>query len=183
MNVTTQAPPTKTSSVTFNEVYAKYKQRIFVYCLQFMQNKDAAEDVFQDVFIKVFKHESELALKENVAAWLFTVARNTCLNAIRDRGIVQRHVEYVEPDALAFHAGSMPTIECDVKDYIEWALNKLPPDQREVIVLREFQEFSYDEIAEVTGTSIANVKVRIFRARQRLRKILGPILSEEEYRP
>lgn len=175
----TKAPQT---GATFDEIYARYKQRILVFCIQYMQNRDAAEDVFQDVFVKVFKHQEELAQKENVGAWLFTVARNTCLNAIRDRGIGQKYVEYVEPEALSMHGDSMPRVEFDVKEYIQWALAKLSPDLREAIVLREFQEFSYDDIAKITGTSVSNVKVRIFRARQRLRIILGPILSEDEYR-
>jgi RNA polymerase sigma-70 factor (ECF subfamily) len=166
--------------VTFNEIYSRYKQRIYVYCLQFLQNREQAEDVFQEICIKIYKHESELAEKENVAAWIFTVARNTCLNALRDRGIGQRYVEFVEPDSLAFHPDGMPTLECDVKDYIEWALNQLPVELRETIILREFQEFSYEEIAKITATSLTNVKVRIFRARERLRKILAPIFLEEE---
>jgi RNA polymerase sigma-70 factor (ECF subfamily) len=179
METVTSTPPVVRAPISFDEVYARYRQRVFVYCLQFLQQRDQAEDVFQDVFVKIYKHENEFATKENLAAWVFTVARNTCLNAVRDRGIAHRHVEFVEPEALHVHAGSVPNVEFDVREYIDWAMSKLPTEQREAIVLREIQDLSYEEIAKITGVSLANVKVRIFRARQRMRKLLGPILREE----
>ena len=171
---------TAKTATTFDEIYARYKQRIYVYCLQFLQNRELAEDVFQEVCVKIYKNEAELGRKENVAGWIFTVARNACLNALRDEKIGQKYVEFVDPEDLSYLPDTMPTLECDVKDYIEWALKQLPVELRETLVLREFQELSYDEIAKITATSLTNVKVRIFRARERMREILAPILLEDE---
>ncbi len=179
MDVVKPAPTTvERAPVSFDELYARYRQRVFVYCLQFLQNREQAEDAFQDTFVKIYRHQHEFETKENIAAWVFTVARNTCLNAVRDRGIAQRHVEYVDPEALQVHPAGMPAVECDVREFIEWAIAKLPTEQREALVLRELQDMTYEEIAKITGASLANVKVRIFRARQRMRKLLGPILKD-----
>jgi RNA polymerase sigma-70 factor, ECF subfamily len=108
----------------------------------------------------------------NVPGFLLTIARNLCLNAKRDRKPTVT-VEDVEA-ALAVPGQE----QREFTQLVTMALEMLPDDYREVFVLREYEGLTYAEIADIIDTSLPTVKVRIFRAKQRLRQILTPYLME-----
>lgn len=134
-------------------------------------DKELAEDAFQETFIKVYENSTKFR-GTNFAAWLFTIARHTCLNIIRSKK------EYESFDEV-FH-GSMSAQQSDVgvKDHLQKAIEMLPVALRESFLLREYEECSYQEIADILGIDLSLAKVRVHRARILLRKLLKPLVRE-----
>ncbi len=156
------------SAAAFATLYAKYKQQVYLYCARMLGDQDSAADVFQDVFVKSYEHMMQGAAIGNVKSYLFAAARNRCLNAIRDR----RHMYDIEeiPDEMT--PSRMPAF--DLAETLQDALRNLPALNREAFLLCEYEGYSYDEAAELTGVPVSTVRKRIFRARQRLRAMLRP---------
>lgn len=161
----------KGSAEAFHLLYEQYSKRVYRFCLRMVGEEAAAEDVFQETFIKVFEHRKDFRGK-NFAAWLFTIARHTCLNHIRSRKEFETFDE-------VFHS-STKSAEPDIgmKEHIQRAIQKLPVALREAIILREYEECSYKEIAEILGIELSLAKVRVHRARLILRKLLKPLMKE-----
>ena len=108
---------------------------------------------------------------------LFTVARNFCLNSIRDnKDYYNLSLEDVSEESEIFLRTKDIENE-DLRELLQRALSQLPFNQRESFILREYVGYSYDEIAEIMGTTAANVRARAHRARERLRTIVGAWLD------
>lgn len=161
----------KGSVDAFQLLYEKYRDKAYRFCLRMLGDEHLAKDAFQETFIKVYEHRRDFK-GENFSAWLFTIARHTCLNMIRSRKDFATFNE-------EFHA-KQKTIPRDVgmKDYIEKAIAKLPVAFREALILREYEECTYNEIASILGIDLSLAKVRVHRARIILRKLLKPLVKE-----
>jgi RNA polymerase sigma-70 factor, ECF subfamily len=160
------------SEKAFAELYARYSGRVYSFCLRFLGDPDEAKDVYQDTFIRFYQSAREQREMSNGPGFLLTIARNLCLNAKRDR----KPTVTVE-DVEAAIATPGPE-QREFMQLLSTALEMLPDDFREVFILREYDGLTYAEIAEILQVSLATVKVRIFRAKQRLRIILSPYLEE-----
>ncbi|MBL0174082.1 MAG: RNA polymerase sigma factor [Ignavibacteria bacterium] len=164
----------------FNELYAEYDRRIFAYCLYVIGDRDKANDVFQEVFIKVYKSLHTIREEGKSSNWLFRIARNECLNALKaTQRNDKRNTSYDESDTSYIPALDGTGYNDEIT-HLHWGLQQLSNEQREALVLAEFEGYSLKEIAEVTGASLSNVKVRIFRAKQKLYNLLQPILNDYE---
>jgi RNA polymerase sigma-70 factor (ECF subfamily) len=168
----------------FAELYTRYKSEIYTFCLR-MLGGDSAEagDAFQETFIKVYEKRDTFRYGENVRGWLYMIARNVALNVYRSK----RPEETIEfHQNLQSHERSLsPEFSGEqnsLREALEEAIAKLPLEFREPFILREFDGLGYQEIADITSTSISITKVRIHRAKQRLRKMLAPIITDEAYR-
>ncbi|KXK57596.1 MAG: RNA polymerase sigma factor [Chlorobi bacterium] len=162
------------SEQAFVALYKRYNRRVYAYCLKMLGQREAAEDIFQEVFIRVTRKRDHFK-SGNFSAWLFAIARNLCLNAIRDN-VHHVPIDDVHESAMAFQ----PAEEYDQSaEILKKAIEKLPNDLREALVLRVYNGFSYNEISEITNTKLATVKVRIFRAKQRLYDILAPYFLDK----
>lgn len=161
----------KGSVEAFNFLYERYHTKVYWFCLRMLGDVESTKDAFQEVFVKVYEKRKEFR-GENFTAWLFTIARHICLNIIRTRK------EFVELDEHTQTTDHLRESDIGMKDFIENALQKLPIVYREVLVLREYEECSYQEIADILGIEVANAKVRVHRARTLMRKILTPIAKE-----
>jgi RNA polymerase sigma-70 factor (ECF subfamily) len=164
----------------FAELYGRHKQQIYTYCVRMLGgDQDLASDAFQEVFIKVSEKASQFREGSNVTGWLFMIARNTCLNVFRGRKpneCLDDHAELESADrSLAPEFGEEQNF---LRAKLEQAIAELPVDYREPLVLREFDGLGYAEIAKLTGTSLSVTKVRIYRAKQKLREILRPYVTE-----
>jgi len=160
------------AEAAFSELYARHGGRVYAYCLRFLGNRDEAMDVYQETFIRFFECAEENREMTNVPGFLLKIARNLCLNMRRNK---KRTVEFQDYQKLV-----QPTSheKSELLQLINTALEMLPDDYREVFVLREYDGLSYAEIAEVVDSSLSNVKVRIFRAKQKIREILSPYIEE-----
>lgn len=168
------------SDRAFAELYRRHKSEIFTYCLRMMgRDRDAASDLFQEVFIRAYERAEQFRSGSNVRGWLYTIARNLCLNAHRGK----RPTDCIDlfPSLESQDRSLAPEYDEEqhfLRKRLETAIGELPDEFREAFVLREFDGFSYSEIAEMTGTTLSVTKVRIYRAKERLRVLLKPYLAE-----
>lgn len=159
------------SAQAFKVLYEEYGPRVYRYCLRMLGDPTNAEDAFQETFIRIYE-KRHLYNGSNFASWLFTIARNTCYNTLRQRK------DFVEFDEEYHNSHNIPESNYGIKLSLEQAIAQLPVVFREVIILREYEDYSYQEIADMLGVELNLVKVRVFRARVALRKLLNPVEKE-----
>lgn len=171
------------SESAFTELYGRYARRIHAYCSRILSDQQDAEDIFQETFIRFHntlrkKDADELdpKLNRNTSGLLFTIARNLCLNQ-KQRNI-RWQAEQIESDMV--HAWDKPYEQKEMVELITTALELLPEEYREAFVLREYDGLPYNEVAELTGATLATAKIRVFRAKEKLRKILEPYLRDSQ---
>ena len=161
----------------FKYVYNKYRERIFSYCLYVTGNRAQADDAFQEVFIRVYQRREQLREAKALKNWLLLITRSVCLNLARESVFTPEFI-YLD-DELQGHSErrelSFEGIDQDLPEQLfQFAFNKIAPIYRVAFLLREIEGFSCEEVAEMTGASVSNVKVRILRAKKMLREILAP---------
>jgi len=166
----------------------KYQNMVFSTAMRLLANPVEAEDVAQEVFLKAYERFDDLSASPTVGGWLKTVATNMSLNHLtRYRARWSFFSELVkgsdpeESDPIEFAAPD--TLEHDLEQadthqFVEKALQKLPPAQRVPLVLFHLEGLSYEQIAAKLNVSLGKVKTDIFRAREALRKRLRPQLEE-----
>jgi RNA polymerase sigma-70 factor (ECF subfamily) len=167
--------------LAFVSLYNRYKDSVFSFCWKMLSDRDLALDVMQETFVRVYENRDRLLSTASFKSWLFTIARNQCLNQI-SRG--RRHVSYegltVPPTSA--DTGDTPFTQLEKNERVllvnEYLL-RLSPAYREVIVLREYQNLTYEEIAAVTRSTVSAVKSRLFKARRKLGAYLAPILRPD----
>ncbi len=165
----------------FAELYTRRKREIYTFCVRMLSgDRDLASDAFQETFIKVYEKAESFRSGSNVMGWLFMIARNTCLNLHRSK----RTSEALEDQPLLVSNDRSLGPEYGeeqhfLRELLENAIATLPEEFREPFIMREFDGFSYGEIADVTHTTLATTKVRIYRAKQRLRELLRPYLQDD----
>lgn len=167
----------------FAEIYHRYSPNVYRYCLKILQDESAAQDVFQDTFLRILKHaESKEARKEpvnNLPAFLLRVARNLCLNVKRDASRKPQGVEISEERETA-HDRDAETLmgERELSELLLKSIELLPEHQQEAIALQTYGGLSYEEIGEVMNVPVSTVRNWIVRGKERLRKIITPYLRE-----
>lgn len=156
----------------YKELYDLYERPLYLYILRLLNSDADAEDVFQDVWIRVYRLRGEPTVVTKFSGLLFTIGRNLSMNALRSR---RQQPEMLDDNSAEFD--SMLRVhgaeDSDLRDIFERALAQLPVAQREAFVLREYNGYAYQEIADITGDSMVTVKTRAFRARERLRKMIA----------
>ncbi len=142
-------------------------------------DEDEVKDIVQEVFLKMYEHRWQLANPSRFRAWLFMIARNQCLTHYRDEKRTTPFderwsmLESLETESL------IQEIERNEEvSLVRAFINQLKPEYREVIVLREYQGLSYEEIADVIGATIAAVKAKLFKARKELFEKMKPVFIE-----
>jgi len=158
-------------------LYRRYAQRIYTYCRKITSDNQVAEDLLQETFVKLYDSGRQARAVENFPAYLMTIARNLCLT---HRARSKR--QFVEVEDFHLTARDVPYEHKELLQLIQTALELLPDDYREAFVLREYNGLSYNEIAEVIGQSLDVVKVRIFRAKKKLREVLAPYLEDLKHK-
>lgn len=176
----------------FTELVGKYQQPIYNFILRTLRDETEAEDLAQNTFVQVWKSAQRYKANARFTTWLFTIARNLCLNEIRRRsrhpaesldGFVSGDDEQVAPQiedrAAAQPAGEV--LQGELESKLAEALAALPENQRTAILLCQRDELSYDEIAEVLDCSLSATKSLIFRGRETLKARLKAYLKTGEW--
>ena len=170
----------------FVSIYNRYKGPVYAFCLKMLLNTELAQDVMQDTFLRVYENRDRLLNAGSFRAWLFTIARNQCLNQLRrNNAHVAYDVDITDSKQLRDRNKQSPAADLEKSEKIELVnrfLLELKPDYREVIVLREYQNLSYEEIAAITRSTLSAVKSRLFKARRKLAKYMERVLGEEAER-
>jgi RNA polymerase sigma-70 factor (ECF subfamily) len=177
----------------FAELVDKYKQPVMNLVYRILRDATEAEDLAQNVFLQVYKSAHRYEVTAKFSTWLFTIARNLCLNEIRRRSrhpadsIEATHGEGEDQPARQFedHKIFQPTqnvLHQELEQKIDQALAELPETQRTAILLCRRDEMSYEEIAEVIGCSLSATKSLIHRGRETLKQQLKPYLRTGEWK-
>ncbi len=166
----------------FVSLYNRYKDAVYAFCVKMLLNKELAQDVLQDTFLRVYENRERLLKTDSFKAWLFTIARNQCLNQLRrNNWQIPLDPEMSLPPHM-HGAKNTPVHELEKSEKIELVnrfLMELKADYREVIILREYQNMTYEEIAAVTRSTLSAVKSRLFKARKKLGVYLEEVLGSE----
>jgi RNA polymerase sigma-70 factor (ECF subfamily) len=143
------------------------------------QNSDKADDLVQETLVKAWDKQSSFQPGTNLKAWLFTILRNEFYSQMRKRGREVQDSDGAMTARLAIHPSQHGSLDLD--DF-RTALEKLPEDQREAIILIGASGFSYEEAAEICNCAVGTIKSRVSRARTRLQDILK-VSGEADYGP
>lgn len=149
-------------------IVARYQRGLFNVALRMLGSYEEARDTTQNAFIKAYEHLDSYDTGQRFFGWIYRILRNECLNVLRAR----RPFEPVPVDLPCGDAAGDPVEAAERRRAIQAALLMLPPDYREIIVLRHFTELSYEEIAAMLGIPAKTVKSRLYTARQRLGELL-----------
>ncbi|MEP6662527.1 MAG: sigma-70 family RNA polymerase sigma factor [Verrucomicrobiota bacterium] len=172
----------------FEQLVEKYKQPVINVITRTLRDPTEAEDLAQNVFLQVYKSAYRYEGKAKFSTWLFTIARNLCLNEIRRRSrhpadsLDSSQTEDEEHPARQFEDVKTfsPTeniLQSELEQKVQDALGDLPENQRTAIVLCQQNELSYEDIAEVLGCSLSATKSLIHRGRETLKQKLKPYLK------
>lgn len=155
--------------------YERYRGVLYGYCVRILDNPSLAEDAVQETFLKLRTQGNGIADGGALRPWLYRVARNEALGMIRRR----RTCGTVDMDSVWDEETPQSALERkDAAEVVQSVLAALKVEYRDVIILREFEGLSYEEIAAVTGDSESSVKSRLFKARKALAKKLAPWWKE-----
>ncbi len=177
----------------FNQLVLTYERRVFATVFRMLGRRDEAEDLSQEVFVQVFKAIDQFRGESKLSTWIYRIAVNLCKN--RSKYNSRRHVgKQDDVDAMADRAAFTSAKGVSVGDtsrpdelvegmqleaVVKRAIDQIPPDFREVLVLADVQELSYEEIGAITGLPEGTVKSRIHRARAQLRKRVEEAMGEK----
>jgi len=177
----------------FAELVEKYQQPLFNFIFRTLRDETETEDVAQNVFLQVYKSRDRYQRTAKFSTWLFTIARNLCLNEIRRRSrhpatsLEETHAEHEDQPRQQYEDKKifLPTdqlLHAELADKIEEALGELPENQRTAILLCRQDELSYEQIAEIIGCTLSATKSLIHRGRETLKEKLKPYLRTGEWR-
>ncbi len=168
-------------SNAFSYIVEKYQDIVFSIALKVLRNRDDAEEMAQESFIKAYKSIHSFKGNAKFSTWLYRITYNTCISEIRKRKMHFSSTEEIEirDETQEINMDGIP--EENRAKAIKEAMNQLPEDEYTLILLYYFEEQSVEEISKVTGLSESNTKVKLFRARKKLYTILNDMLKDELY--
>lgn len=170
----------------FRDLFLSYRHKIIAYCYRFFFDRELAEELSQEIFLKVYRAGPGYVPTARFSTWVFKIAAHTCLNE-RRRGIHRNRLESMDSDGgmagkdvVDRREGPHDRIEAEErKQRIGLALRDLPGKQRAALLLKEYHGFSYREIGDQLGATEAGVKSLIHRARENLRHALCGEFGED----
>ena len=161
----------------------KYQSKVLTLVARILDHHGEAEDIAQDVFIKVFQSLHEFRGASRFSTWLYRITVNHCLNHLRRRTRQQQTLVVTEPeDWMQESPTSNPYRTLEQKEcwaLVQAKLQALTPEHRTIILLRDFEGLSYEEIADVLQVESGTVKSRLHRARMELKALLEPYVAGE----
>ena len=168
--------------VAWDQIVRQHWRKVFNLAYKFVGRHDEAEDLTQDIFIKIFKALHTFDRRANFQTWLISISRNLCIDHYRsvrkERATMARDVDASELSPASRERTPLGELEqVDLKSLIRQALAELPATLRQAVTLRDLQEFSYQEIADQLGLPEGTVKSRINRGRLELARQIRRLQS------
>lgn len=170
----------------FHKLFQRYKNLVINVCYRLVGNKNEAEDLTQDVFIKIFKSAKHFKHRSSVATWIYRIAINRSLNHLRERKY-QRWISLDRDSAVEefkmIELVAEDCVEADVQKQeqeriVLRAINSLPSEQRVAVMLQRYEGLSCQEIASIQNCSVGAVQARLHRAKKNLYQKLLPFLND-----
>jgi RNA polymerase sigma-70 factor (ECF subfamily) len=177
------------AAITFEEIVERYHGKVFQLVYRYTGDYEEASDLTQDTFVRAYRAWGEFRGESQIYTWLYRIALNLCHNQ-RKKGDRKKRLEGASLDAPQYEDDESRPLEVadarpqpshriendELRERLHEALLSLPDNYRTVIVLRDIEGLSYEEIASVTDSTLEAIKSRLFRARTLLREILSPYL-------
>lgn len=175
----------------FNQLVLDYQHRVYTFVLRMLGSQEEARDVAQDVFVAIFVALPRFRSESKLSTWIFRIATNHVRNRVkylsrRAAGRRQELSEVIEPEDFGGDVMNRPArpdraLEgSELEGFLQQEIAALDPDQRELLVLRDVQDLSYQEIQDITGLPEGTVKSRIHRARLALKERVDAFLAGRE---
>lgn len=156
----------------FNELVRRYQQKVYWIARRVVSSHDDADDIVQDVFVRVYKALIKFRGDSEFYTWLYRITMNVSLNALRVKRL-KTFVHYDDFIDARFDTADRPDSELLQKEYqtiLEKAIDRLPPKQRMVFVMRYYDEIPYEEMATLLGKSVGGLKANYFHALRKIQK-------------
>lgn len=165
----------------FSSIVEKYQDIVFSIALKVLRNREDAEEMAQESFIKVYKSLHTFKGTAKFSTWIYRITYNTCISEVRKKKqhFVSASEIEIKDETEELNFDGIP--EENRAKYIKAALEKLPEDEYTLVLLYYFEDQSIDEISKVTGLTASNTKIKLFRARKKLYAILNEMLKDELY--
>jgi RNA polymerase sigma-70 factor (ECF subfamily) len=156
----------------FEKLYKAYQTRLFRYLLRMVGDSGTAEELTNDTLVAAWKAAASFKGQAKASTWLFSIARNKALNAMRGQKPVMVDVETAVAVVAASESPEKTVSRGNLQTAMKQALSQLSADHREVVELAFYQELSYQEIAEIMQSPVNTVKTRMFYAKKKLQEVL-----------
>ena len=174
--------------LAFSELYNRYRDRLVHFITRKTGDRDRAEDLVQEAFVRVTRHLHRFDQSKKFSTWIYTICSNLSKNELRNRSrsplvLFQKLTTNWEPDhrPLQFEDSGMKPDKMFrnryLEEIVEKTVTKLPEHHQLVFRLRELEGKSYEEIAEITGVNLGTVKSRLHRARTSFAEMIEPLLN------
>jgi RNA polymerase sigma-70 factor (ECF subfamily) len=183
----------------FKVLVKRYQHRVYSTAYRLLGNNDEAEEVVQDTFIKVHQNLDKYRMNAAFSSWIFRIAHNVCMDSLRAKqrrratSIVSFDPQSSVAESDGAFGASQPVAQLaddkpdpsqvldlsEQTEVVEASLRQLPEAQKTVLILHDIEGFSYQEIAEIVGTSIGTVRSRLHYGRIKLKELLNPYFSTD----
>jgi RNA polymerase sigma-70 factor (ECF subfamily) len=177
------------NNVCFDILVDRFKMRLFNYLFRMVQDRDEAEEIAQETFVKAYIHADKYKTIAKFSTWLYTIATNLVRNRIRskkrapqllslwgrnrDTDSEEKQIDVIDPARTPDAVSN----DSELSEIINDAISKIPEKYRTSFVLREINQLSYEEIAAATGLKLGTVRSRINRARNYFRRLVEPLVE------
>jgi RNA polymerase sigma-70 factor, ECF subfamily len=175
----------------FEELLSRYETPVITFCYAFMRNREGAEDIAQETFLRVFRNSRRYQPVAKFTTWLYKIAANLCINELK-KGKLRQNMSLDEPAGpdpdgtkvieriASDHASPLNDVEkIEAQNLIGKAIDHLPDDQRTTLIMVEYHHMAYQDIAEILGVTVSAIKMRVKRARETLRETLKILQAEK----
>ena len=156
----------------FKKKILPLKDKLFRYALNYLKESSVAEDVIQEVFLKLWRNRKELNKIKNIEAWSMTMTKNISLDVLKRNKAEYTDPVFIKEPMMRASAPDNLLEQSELKGSVHEIIESLSEKQRQVVFLRDIEGYSYKEISEIIGIDQNLVKVTLFRARENLRKKL-----------
>jgi len=173
----------------YSMLYERYSASVLSYLYRMLGNVEDVESIGQEVFLRAFRFAATYRYPQKFSTWLFTITRNLAINHARRRkrspvrNVTELNLEGVDMSGDPYQVAAAATDNAEKQEEIARvlkALDDLPTDQKEVIVLGVFQDLSYAQMEEITGTKAVTLRSRMFHGLKRLAKMIGGTEADDE---
>ncbi len=160
----------------FRKIFEKYKSLVVNLAFRCVKERSAAEDIAQDVFIKIYEKKLKASTGVKFSTWLYRVTFNAGIDFVRKRKFISHSLDEDDAKEVADPAPSLPSKELEekeLKEKLRQEIDRLPEKLKYPLLLFQFENLSYEEIASILGVSKKAVERRIYHAKQCLRGVLA----------
>ena len=153
----------------FDELMIRYERQIYRVCYRFVDRRDDAMDLTQEVFIKAFEHLASFRRESTLKTWLYRIAVNHCINHVKKHS--QEFVEVTEAVGSIRASVQSQMEDREQREHFRRMVKQLPPKQKAILEMRINEQLSYEEIAKISGRTVSTIKASVFFALEKLRKL------------